>query len=35
MVVKVENYFEDFLGWCYELLSVSCDCINYDLLEDK
>ena len=35
MAVKVENHPEDFLGWCYELLSASRDRINYDLLEDK
>ena len=33
MAVKVENHPEDFLGWCYELLSASRDRINYDLLE--
>ncbi|MBQ4859477.1 hypothetical protein [Pseudoalteromonas sp. MMG007] len=33
MAVKVENHPEDFLGWCYELLSASKDRINYDLLE--
>jgi hypothetical protein len=35
MAVKVDNHPEDFLGWCYELLSASRDRINYDLLEDK
>lgn len=33
MAVKVEKHPEDFLGWCYELLSASRDRINYDLLE--
>ncbi|MFY8329153.1 hypothetical protein [Pseudoalteromonas sp. ZZD1] len=33
MAVKIENHPEDFLGWCYELLSASKDRINYDLLE--
>ena len=33
MAVKVESHPEDFLGWCYELLSASKDRINYDLLE--
>ncbi|MCK8108165.1 hypothetical protein MTF64_14865 [Pseudoalteromonas sp. 2CM41L] len=35
MAVKVENHPEDFLGWCYELLSASKDRINYDLLEPQ
>ena len=35
MAVKVENHPEDFLGWCYELLSASRDRINYDLLETQ
>ena len=33
MAVKVENHPEDFLAWCYELLTASRDRINYDLLE--
>ena len=35
MAVKIENHPEDFLGWCYELLSASRDRINHDLLETK
>ena len=32
MAVKVENHPDDFLPWCYELLSASRDRMNYDLL---
>lgn len=35
MAVKVENHPDDFLTWCYELLSASRDRINYDLLEPQ
>ncbi|MEZ7208218.1 hypothetical protein [Pseudoalteromonas sp. DY56-GL79] len=34
MAVKVENHPEDFLGWCYELLDVAKNRINFDLLDD-
>ncbi|AQP99558.1 hypothetical protein H5119_15275 [Pseudoalteromonas sp. SG45-5] len=35
MAVKVENHPDDFLPWCYELLSASRDRMNYDLLEPQ
>lgn len=35
MAVKVENHPEDFLGWCYELLDVAKNRINFDLLDDN
>ncbi|TQF72751.1 hypothetical protein [Pseudoalteromonas luteoviolacea] len=34
MAVKVENHPDDFLGWCYELLDVAKNRINFDLLDD-
>lgn len=34
MAVKVENHPEDFLGWCYELLDVAKNRINFELLDD-
>ncbi|MDO6444459.1 hypothetical protein Q4493_01595 [Colwellia sp. 1_MG-2023] len=33
MAIKVDKHPEDFLGWCHELLSLSRDSINMDLLE--
>ncbi|NOU52943.1 hypothetical protein HG263_20795 [Pseudoalteromonas sp. JBTF-M23] len=34
MAVKVENHPEDFLLWCYELLDVAKNRLNFDLLDD-
>ena len=33
MAIKVNEHPEDFLGWCHELLKLSRDSINMDLLE--
>ncbi|MDN3651789.1 hypothetical protein QWY77_03285 [Thalassotalea ponticola] len=35
MAVKVNDYPEDFLGWCQKLLHVCEKEINFDLLDDK
>ncbi|MCF6437520.1 MULTISPECIES: hypothetical protein [Pseudoalteromonas] len=34
MAVKVDNHPEDFLLWCYELLDIAKNRINFDLLDD-
>ena len=35
MAIKVTEHPEDFLGWCHELLKLSRDSLNMDLLEPE